>query len=168
MLEDLCTFQWRENVRGLRVARWITRTHQAVLEALQACLASGDDAPSHADLAALAECSERAVGRCLQAARAQGIVAWERRGQWTREGWRRITNAYTLLRRTAPIEPRPRPVCAPNGQIVRAPKASKVKRAYRMALATPLPSLAAIAARRLATITALYYAARPGMRGMGP
>jgi len=168
MLEDLCTFQWRENVRGLRVARWITRTHQAVLEALQACLASGDDAPSHADLAALAECSERAVGRCLQAARAQGIVAWERRGQWTREGWRRITNAYTLLRRTAPIEPRPRPVCAPNGQIVRARKASKVKAAYRRVVATPLPSLAATAAHLEAAFARRYYAARPGMRGMGP
>jgi hypothetical protein len=168
MLEDLATFQWRETVRGLRVARWLTRTHQAVLEALQACLASGDDAPSHADLAALAECSERAVGRCLKEARAQGIVAWERRGRWTHQGWRRITNAYALLRRTAPIEPRPRPVCEPNGQIVRARKASKVKAAYRMVVATPLRPLAAIAAHLEAAFAQRYYAARPGMRGMGP
>jgi hypothetical protein len=168
MLEDLFTFQWRENVRGLRVARWITRTHQAVLEALQACMASGDDAPSHADLAALAECSERAVGRCLKEARAQGMVAWERRGHWTREGWRRITNAYELLRRTAPIEPRPRPVCEPNGQIVRARKASKVSKAYRMMVATPLTPLAAIAARIVAADARRWYAATPGRRARGP
>lgn len=154
-LEPEAFTAWRSRVVMEHAARHLTHARQAALLALVSCLAS-DTAPTDAAVAAVARCSTRTVRRARVDAHELGLLTWQATRRIDHAGrWRRGANAYRLSVPTAPV-------CAPCGQAGR-PREERKKESMPTRTAAQqiavlganlasVPTLAAIAARRMAVL----------------
>lgn len=117
---------WQLASKGLH-RTWLTGDALTVLGHLAACIAAGQDNPTHAHLAKLAGCCARTVRRVLVIARATGFLDWAPVFRQTASGRRRCANRY-WLRLPERIPARPEP----SGQVGRA-RGRKILKQVKMA-----------------------------------
>ena len=144
---------WTDRVWREFHADNLTRAYRDVLLTLRTYRGHGGSImPSHATLAARADCSVRTVQRALTMGRTLGLVSWMERRVRSAWRWLRTSNSYRLETPASLVHPRSRPAwpCrVTNGQSGRGGEIQESKRmmlTQMLQAAAVLPDL--LAARR--------------------